>query len=202
MRTAPPDLPTVALVTGAASGIGACAARALARRGVAVAALDIDETGLRDRLDGLPTVLPLVCDVSDSRAVAAAVQETEDALGPVDKVIHCAGTVRFGPLLEQPAEDLDRLVRVNYLGTAHIARETVSRMAARGYGDLVVIASVASWLPVAEIGAYGASKAAVQQFCQVLALECRGSGVRVVCVCPPAVETPLLDESRRTHPHV
>jgi NAD(P)-dependent dehydrogenase (short-subunit alcohol dehydrogenase family) len=74
--------------------------------------------------------------------------------------------------------------------------------AARGGGELILIASIAGWVPMTSVGAYCASKAAVVAMAEVLARECADSGVRVVCVCPPAVETPMLTEMQRTRPDV
>ena len=93
-------------------------------------------------------------------------------------------------------------MRVNYLGTVHIAKATVPQMAQRGRGSIIVIASIAGWIPLTDVGAYSASKSAVIAFCEVLAAECKGSGVRVTCVCPAAVETPMLQGLRFTHPEV
>jgi len=93
-------------------------------------------------------------------------------------------------------------VRVNYLGSVHVARAVVPRMAAGRGGALILVASIAGWVPMTSVGAYSASKAALVAMAEVLARECAGSGVRVVCVCPPAVETPMLTEMQRGHPDV
>ena len=189
------------LVTGAASGIGRHAALTYARRGHPVAAVDIDA----GRLAQLPQQAGLhtfVCDVADSAALDRTLEDVEAALGTPTRVVHSAGIARVGRLLDQPLADIEQLVRVNYLGSVQVARAVVSRMAAGQGGDLILVASIAGWVPMTSVGAYSASKAAVVAMAEVLARECADSGVRVVCVCPPAVETPMLTEMQRSHPDV
>jgi short-subunit dehydrogenase len=126
----------------------------------------------------------------------------EAAVGTPTRVVHSAGIARVGRLLDQPLADIEQLVRVNYLGSAQVARAVVPRMAAGQGGALILVASIAGWVPMTSVGAYSASKAAVVAMAEVLARECADSGVRVVCVCPPAVETPMLTEMQRNHPDV
>ncbi|MFI8536476.1 SDR family NAD(P)-dependent oxidoreductase [Streptomyces aquilus] len=187
------------LVTGAASGIGRHAALTYARRGHPVAAVDIDA----GRLAQLPQRTGLhtfVCDVADADALERTVEDVEAAVGTPTRVVHSAGIARVGRLLDQPLADIEQLVRVNYLGSVQVARAVVPRMAAGGGGALILVASIAGWVPMTSVGAYSASKAAVVAMAEVLARECADSGVRVVCVCPPAVETPMLTEMQRDHP--
>ncbi|MCW8376175.1 SDR family NAD(P)-dependent oxidoreductase [Streptomyces justiciae] len=189
------------LVTGAASGIGRHAALTYARRGHPVAAVDIDA----GRLAQLPQQAGLhtfVCDVADSAALDRTLEDVEAALGTPTRVVHSAGIARVGRLLDQPLADIEQLVRVNDLGSVQVARAVVPRMAAGQGGDLILVASIAGWVPMTSVGAYSASKAAVVAMAEVLARECADSGVRVVCVCPPAVETPMLTEMQRSHPDV
>ncbi|MFJ3670695.1 SDR family NAD(P)-dependent oxidoreductase [Streptomyces sp. NPDC090106] len=189
------------LVTGAASGIGRHFALTYARRGVPVAALDIDAEGLAG-LPGHPCLHAFPCDVSDATVLDRTVQEAEAVIGTPNRVVHSAGIARVGRLLTQPLADIERLTRVNYLGSVQVARATVPWMAGAGGGGLIIVASIAGWVPMTSVGAYSASKAAVVAMAEVLARECAGSGVRVVCVCPPAVETPLLTRMQRDHPDV
>jgi NAD(P)-dependent dehydrogenase (short-subunit alcohol dehydrogenase family) len=195
-----PDRRALALVTGAASGIGRHAAATFASRGYRVAALDVNESALATLADEQPRILPLVCDVSDRDAVQRAVERALSEGLPLETVVHCAGISPLGRVLEQDAAEIERTVRVNYLGTVHIAQATVPLMVARGCGTFTAIASIAGHIPMTSIGAYSASKAAVLAFCEVLAAECRGTGVRFVCVCPAAVETPMLQTLRVTNP--
>jgi len=187
------------LVTGAASGIGRHAALTYARRGHPVAAVDVD-AGRLAQLPQQPGLHTFVCDVADADALDRTLEEVETALGTPTRVVHCAGIARAGRLLDQPLTDIEQLVRVNYLGSVQVARAVVPRMAAGSGGALILVASIAGWVPMTSVGAYSASKAAVVAMAEVLARECADSGVRVVCVCPPAVETPMLTEMQRNHP--
>jgi len=194
----------LALVTGAASGIGRHAAVTFAARGLQVAALDVDEAGLGTLAAEHPRIHPFRCDVSDREDVDRAMERVLGLAGAgglaLATVMHCAGISPLGAVLDQSAAEIERVMRVNYLGTVHIAQATVPLLVARGGGAFTAMASIAGHVPLTRIGAYSASKAAVLAFCEVLAAECRGSGVRFVCVCPAAVETPMLQTLRVTHP--
>lgn len=200
--TTPTEPPQAALVTGAASGVGRYAAAELAARGTRVAAIDVDEDGLRALAASSDLVTPFICDVGDEAAVRGAVCRARTAVGSIGQVIHCAGIAPLGRVLEQSTADFERAMRVNYLGTVHVAKAAVPLLMERGGGSFIAIASIAGWIPLTDVGAYSASKAAVVSFCEVLAAECRDAGIQVVCVCPAAVETPMLQGLRRDHPDV
>jgi short-subunit dehydrogenase len=188
--------PAVALVTGAASGMGQLAARRLAAAGVSVAAVDVDEDGLDATVSRAPTMRPWVCDVTDAVALERIVKEVEATYGPVGRVVHAAGICLPGALAEQDVDEIARTVDVNYLGTVRVVKAVLPGMLERRRGDVVMFASLAGWLPSPLLGAYAASKHAVVAFAEVLAFENRGSGVRIACVCPPIVETPMVDVIR------
>jgi NAD(P)-dependent dehydrogenase (short-subunit alcohol dehydrogenase family) len=187
-----PQTPAVALVTGAASGMGQLAARRLAAAGASVAAVDVDPDGLAATVGRAPTMRSWVCDVTDANAVERLVKEVESAFGPVDRLVHAAGICLPGTIAEQPVDELDRTIAVNYLGTVHVVKAVLPGILERGQGDVVAFASLAGWLPSPHLGAYAASKHAVVAFMEVLAYENRGSGVRFACVCPPVVDTPMV----------
>jgi NAD(P)-dependent dehydrogenase (short-subunit alcohol dehydrogenase family) len=184
--------PAVALVTGAASGMGQLAARRLAAAGASVAAVDVDGDRLAATVERAPTMRAWECDVTDSGAVERLVKEVESALGPIDRLVHAAGICLPGLLAEQPLEEVDRTIAVNYLGTANAVLSVLPGMLDRRHGEVVAFASLAGWLPSPRLGAYSASKHAVVAFLEVLAYENRGSGVRFACVCPPVVDTPMV----------
>ncbi|MFI9100951.1 SDR family NAD(P)-dependent oxidoreductase [Streptomyces fildesensis] len=202
MRTSTSKPLHAALVTGAASGVGRYVAARLAARGTRVAAIDTDEAGLHALAATSPLVTPFVCDVSDEAATRAAVHSAHTTVGPFAQAVHCAGIAPLGRVLDQSTADFERAMRVNYLGTVHVAQAAVPLLVERGGGSFIAIASIAGWIPLTDIGAYSASKAAVIAFCEVLAAESRHAGIRVVCVCPAAVETPMLQGLRRDHPDV
>ncbi|MEU3559804.1 SDR family NAD(P)-dependent oxidoreductase [Kitasatospora sp. NPDC006786] len=192
----------VAIVTGAASGIGRAAALRLARAGWAVAAVDVDAAGLDALSERAPGVRSFVCDVTDYAAVAAVVRDVGRELGPPRRLVHCAAVGVMGRLLDQdPAETL-RLMNVVYGGTLHMVRAVVPAMAARGGGQVVLFGSIGGWVPIPLGGGYGAAKAAVHFLAEIVAAEHRGDGIRVLCVCPPAVETPMLSRIRVETPEV
>lgn len=188
------------LVTGAASGVGRHAALTLASRGLRVAALDVSGPGLATLAAEHPDIIPIVCDVSDEDAVQRSVERALEGGLALHTVVHCAGISPLGGVLSQPTAEIERTMRVNYLGTVHIARATVPYLVAQARGTFIAMASIAGHIPLTNIGAYSASKASVVAFCEVLAAECRGTGVRFVCVCPAAVETPMLQTLRITNP--
>jgi short-subunit dehydrogenase len=175
-----------ALVTGAASGIGEATVVRLAAGGWTVAAVDIDRDGLAALARRVGGVKTHVCDVSDENAVNAL----PAAVGPVDRLVHAAAISRLGRALEQPREDLDRIWRVNFAGTVNVVRAFLPAMVTRGRGELVLYSSLTAWVPTRKMSAYAASKAAVNAYAETLAAECRGSGVKIRCVCPSRVDTP------------
>lgn len=184
--------PSVALVTGAASGMGQLAARRLAAAGTSVAALDVDEKGLDETVARAPDMRAWGCDVTDDGDVHRTVHEVEDALGPVERLVHAAGICLPGLLADQPVDEIERTMAVNYLGTVRVVHAVLAGMLDRRRGDVVTFASLSGWLPSPHLGAYAASKHAVVAFNEVLAYENRGSGVRFACVCPPIVDTPMV----------
>jgi NAD(P)-dependent dehydrogenase (short-subunit alcohol dehydrogenase family) len=192
----------VALITGAASGMGQLSAWRLAAGGAQVAAIDVDEGGLAATERRAPSVHAYRCDVSDAAAVQQVVDRVEAELGPIDRVVNAAAIAPTAPLLEQPVEEIRRLTEINYLGSVYVTRAALPAMIERGSGDLVQYASLAGWLPSPYFGAYSATKFAVVAFSEVLYHENLGSGVRMVCVCPPLVDTPLLEQVARRADHM
>lgn len=183
----------VALVTGAASGMGALAARRLADAGAAVAAVDVNEEGLRQTASGQERIRAWPADVSNPQAVDTTVKEVTEQLGPIDTVYNAAAILRMGTLAEQSREIVQRTMEINYGGTVNVTLATLPAMLERGAGTLVNFASMAGWLPSFYMGAYTASKFAVVGFSETLWQECLGRGVRMACVCPPPVATPMIE---------
>lgn len=187
---------SVALVTGAGSGMGRLAARQLAEGGARVAALDINESGLIETARDLSGVHSYPLDVTDEPGVVETIRRIETDLGPVDRVTNAAAIMPTDLLLAQDARLINRVMEINYFGTVNVTMATLPGMVARGRGDLINFASIAGWLPAMHFGAYNASKFAVVAFTEVLYHENRDSGVRFACVCPPPVATPLLDQAK------
>jgi NAD(P)-dependent dehydrogenase (short-subunit alcohol dehydrogenase family) len=186
----------LALITGAASGMGQLAAWRLAAAGASVVAVDVDEAGLESTARRAPQVEPAVADVRDVQRIQALVADVEDRLGPIDRVVNAAAIAPTRLLADQPVDDIKRVMEVNYLGLVNVTKAVLPYMLARGRGDVVEFGSLAGWLPSHCFGAYSATKAAVICFTETLAHELAGSGLRIVCVCPPLVDTPMLDQVR------
>ncbi|KAA0235816.1 MAG: putative oxidoreductase SadH [Acidimicrobiales bacterium] len=188
----------VAFVTGAGSGIGQLAARQLAGRKVHVAAVDVDEGGLKSTAEGLDTVHTQVVDVTDLEALCSAVKRVEAEFGPIDRVYNCAAIMPLGLLTDQDPALVQRMMEINYGGLVNVTHAVLPSMLQRKAGDFISFCSMAGHLPAIYMGAYNASKSAVATYTEVLYHENLRSGVRFVCVCPPVVNTPLLQQGRDT----
>lgn len=186
----------VALVTGAASGMGRISARRLAEGGARVACVDLSEAGLAETVAHRPDLMKAyAADVSDRARVEETVRRVEDELGPIDRVTHAAGIMPTAPVLDMSPDAIVRLMRVNYEGTVYVTKATLPAMKARRSGDLILFGSLAGHVLVTHFGAYCASKAAVNALAEILIHENRGSGVRIMLVCPPMTNTPLIQQA-------
>jgi NAD(P)-dependent dehydrogenase (short-subunit alcohol dehydrogenase family) len=178
----------VALVTGAAAGIGLGVARRLASEGVAVAMVDRDVALLGQAASqvgqlGAP-VLPIVADVSVREDVEAAVASTANSLGPISILVNNAGIWRIKDYLEHTDDDLERQWRVNCLGTHLTMSCALPGMVDRGHGCVVNISSVAAFHYTTPHAAYASSKAAVVAMTRDVAFEVAQYGVRVNGIAP------------------
>ncbi|WP_308817783.1 GolD/DthD family dehydrogenase [Pseudonocardia alni] len=177
---------SVALVTGAASGIGAEAARALAGQGAVVAGADL-------RTDGVPEVCASahVVDVADADAAQACVDEVVARHGRVDVLVNSAGIALLAPALELEVDDWRRTLDVNLTGSWLMARAAGRVMVERGYGRIVNLASQAASSGLEQHAAYCASKAGITGLTRTLAVEWGPHGVTVNAVSPTVVLTDL-----------
>lgn len=188
----------VALVTGGASGMGQIAARRLAAQGAKVAIFDVNEEALAATAAEADNITAFRCDISNLSEVEAKVAEVEQSLGPVDLLLHAAALMPSFQLSEHTHDNMERLFRINYFGTTYMVRAVLPAMTARGTGRIVTFGSIAGVAPVPKMGAYCATKAAVNVYMEVLQNEIRNTGVRAHLVCPPAVNTPLVDQTINT----
>lgn len=185
----------VALVTGAASGMGRLAAWRLASEGIDVVAVDMDASGLARTGAHAPQIRTVVADVSSLDAVTGVVGDATDDIGPIDRVVHAAAIAPAALLADHDATAVARVMSVNYGGTVNVVSAVLPAMLERGHGDVVLFGSLAGWLPSPFVGAYSASKAAVVSYAETLWHELGpDTGVRLVCTCPPIVDTPLLEK--------
>lgn len=186
----------VALVTGAAGGIGAAVARALSECGAAVAAVDRDTARLRETVDKLAAdglrAEAFPADVTNSAEVESTVDAVERQLGPLEFLVNAAGVLRLGEAVHLTEEDWTATFAVNATGVFHMSRAVVNRMVPRSRGAIVTVASNAASTPRMEMSAYAASKAAATMFTKCLGLEVAKHGIRCNLVAPGSTDTPML----------
>ncbi|WIX77145.1 mycofactocin-coupled SDR family oxidoreductase [Amycolatopsis carbonis] len=206
--------PRVALVTGAARGIGAATTRRLADLGWAVLAVDLaaDDPALPYGMGTLaelstvadhPNVVARVLDVRDRAALASAVTEAEDRWGGLDAAIAAAGVIAGGvPLWEVPEAQEDAVLDTDLRGVVNLARAAIPallRRPAPRSGRFLAVASAAATRGLPMLAAYCAAKAGVAGLVRALGVELGDSGVTANAVSPGSTDTPILAESARLY---
>ncbi|HYR96014.1 MAG TPA: SDR family NAD(P)-dependent oxidoreductase [Candidatus Binatus sp.] len=187
---------TVGIVTGASSGIGAQLGRDLAARGMRVALLarraDRLETLAADLRRAGGEALAVPCDVSDRSRVEAAVRTVLDRWGRVDLLVNDAGYGRHVLFKDHDVDDIERMMRTNYLGTVYATKAILPAMRARHRGWIVNVSSVAGKLGQPDEAAYSATKFAVAGLSEALAYELAPLGIHVMTVYPALVRTEMF----------
>ena len=197
---------TVALVTGASSGIGEATAEILVQHGAAVALVArridrLDDLAAKLKSDGA-SVLPIQADVANRDEAYEAVDRVAAEFGRLDTVINNAGVMLLGPIENAPVEEWERMVHVNLLGLLYCSKAALPHLLKaadgepRGVADLVNVSSVAGRVPRLGSGVYNATKHAVGAFSESLRQEVTGRHVRVSLVEPGAVTTELVSHNR------
>jgi 2,3-dihydro-2,3-dihydroxybenzoate dehydrogenase len=186
---------TVALVTGAAQGIGAAVTRVLAECGGQVAAVDVNGPGIErfaaELSDAGHRVVPYQVDVRDSTAVDTVVKRVEHEVGPIGVLVNVAGVLRTGSVIEFSDEDWAAVFAVNTTGVFNLSRAVARRMVRRRSGAIVTVGSNAAGVPRVHMAAYAASKAATAAFTKCLGLELAAYGIRCNVVAPGSTDTPM-----------
>jgi NAD(P)-dependent dehydrogenase (short-subunit alcohol dehydrogenase family) len=187
----------VAVVTGAAGGIGGAIAAELAGAGAAVALLDRDGEAAGAAAAALrargATAVGIACDTTEEASVGRALAASRQALGDAGILVNNAGILRPGPLADIPVAEWNALLAVNLTGYLVCAQAVRSQMLAKGGGAIIHIASIAATNPQPRSGAYSPSKAGVAMLSRQLALEWGPEGIRSNVVSPGFIRTPLSE---------
>ena len=189
---------TGALVTGASQGLGAALSRELARRGARVVLVArggdaLEGAASRIRREG-GEAHAIVADVGDKDSIHRIAGAAAALVGPIDVLVNNASTLGPVPLpylLDTECEDLERVLAVNLVGPFRLTKAVAGSMALRGRGVIVNVTSDASAVGYPRWGAYGVSKAALDQLGRVWAAELEGTGVRVVTIDPGEMNTAM-----------
>lgn len=191
---------TIAVVTGAANGIGRALSLELARRGVAIALIDIDAAALRSAAAGVPRCSSHVCDVADFEALQSAAQAVIAAHGAVHLLLNNAGISVAGPIERLTLADFHAAMDVNFWGVVHGCQAFLPHLrAARERGEAAAVCTVLGDFALCSFptkAPYAAAKHAARALMDALAAELHGTGIGVTAVYPGATATALVRNAR------
>ncbi len=191
------------LITGAAKGIGLATAQQFAKAGAAVALVDRDRQAVADAAADIEReggrCVAVAADVSSSADVARAVERCVSTFGSLDVLINNAGIHFARAIDEYTDEEWDRVLAVNLKGPFHVVRAALPALR-QSKGTIVFVASMTALVGQDRGAAYVASKGALVSLTKALAIELAPDGIRVNCVCPAGVDTPLMREWAATLP--
>lgn len=194
----------VAVVTGAARGQGRASAIAFAERGADLAITDVLSEGLAETADLVRAqgrrCVEVAGDITDPDTATRLVSAAVDELGGVDVLHNNAGILIGGTLEDTAVEDFERAFRVNCVGQLLALKAVVQAMRARGGGAVVNASSITALAAVEQMGAYGATKAAINALTRSAARELAPDNIRVNAVCPGGVDTPMAASAKEMFP--
>ncbi|MCZ8100842.1 MAG: SDR family oxidoreductase [Burkholderiales bacterium] len=185
----------VAVITGAATGIGAATARLMASRGATVVGVDRNAAALDALCAGLPGSMALVGDVGDEATVAAHARSVEDRFGAAAMLVTAAGWSTGKGVVDSTLDDWSAVLKTNLTGTFLWCRALLPGMIARKTGSIVLVGSQLAFAGGRSNAPYLASKGAVASLARCMALDHADDGIRVNVVVPGAIDTPLLNRA-------
>lgn len=188
----------VAIVTGAASGIGLATAKRLGSEGARVVIADLDQqkgdaAAVETISAGAPDALATVCDVADEASVKGTVAATLKKFGKLDVVVNNAGLMVFKPIAQQTGDDFLKILNVDLLGAFYFTKQAFLKM--KKGGVIVNVSSVHAVETTPLVASYAAAKAALVSLTRSSSLEGKSLGIRVNAIMPGAVDTPMLWEN-------
>ena len=190
----------VAVVSGAASGIGAATARQLCAEGAAVALVDIDEEAVTQTAAAIGSAAwPVVADLSDELATGRAVDEIIERFGSIKYLVNSAGIQTYGTVIDTDIETWQRTIDVNLKSAFLLSRAVVPHIGGRGGGAVVNVASVQAIASQKSVVAYAASKGGLLSMTRTMALDHAADNIRVNAVLPGAIDTPMLRWAAREY---
>jgi 3-oxoacyl-[acyl-carrier protein] reductase len=186
----------VAIITGAARGIGKAIVLTFVREGAKVAIVDVDKEGLNilknEIMKNRGEVITISCDITDSSDVREMVRQTHKIFGRIDILVNNAGIIRRGTIETVTEEDWDRVIEVNLKGTFNCCKAVVEIMKTQGYGKMVNVSSIAGKMgDITSAPGYGSSKAGVDALTKTLARQLAPYGINVNAISPHAIETEM-----------
>ena len=191
-----------ALITGGAQGIGLACARKLSASGSKIILLDTDAEALenaKDQFEG-QSIRTFTADITDYATIEDVIKRIDQGCSPITQMVNSAGIAGPNAILEEyPTEDWQKIIDINLTGSFHILKAVLPGMKSRGYGRIVMVASVAGKDGNPNASAYSASKAGVIGLTKSAGKECAKIDISINCITPAAAKTRIFDQMNQEH---